>query len=219
MSRRRKIVRWVLISALAALAVEQTWRHTHDYIFPERFRVIEDGRVYRGAWPKTFPMTRVARKHDIKTVIALAHPPDSPWIAHERAMGEKLGFEVLHIPIGSNRVRAKTARDEVFDQLEKAADAIAKPSNQPVYFHCHHGVNRASLAQMAYRMLHCGYTPMEAGLEIQETIGLKRVDKGPDYRTMIGFYEERVLPRLEAQAKAETKAKGLDSTAEATSRR
>ncbi|CAN5905793.1 hypothetical protein BH23PLA1_BH23PLA1_38380 [soil metagenome] len=212
MSRRRRILRWVLFSALAALTAQQTWRHTHDYIFPERFQVVDEGRVYRGAWPKTFPMTWVTRKHGIKTVVALAHPPESPWITHEREMGEKLGFEVLHIPIGSNRARAVTARDEIFDRLEEAADAIADPANQPVYFHCHHGVNRASLAQMAYRMLHCGYSPTQAGEEIKETIGLKRVDKGPDYRTMMGFYEDRVLPRLEAQAKAQASESSVESS-------
>lgn len=203
-SRRRLILRWTLIAALGLLAVEQTWRHTYDYVLPEKFAVVEDGKIYRGAWQMTWPMKRIVRQHDIKTVVALAHPEDSSWVKQERALGEEMGFKFIHIPIFEER--HEKGSELLYDRIEEAADVIAQSSTQPVYFHCHHGVNRASMVHMAYKMLYKDYTLEEAEAEIARQFGLKEVSKGPDYRQMDGFYETRVLPRrahhLEATAAA-----------------
>ena len=82
----------------------------------------------------------------------------------------------------------------VIDQLDRAAAVLADPANQPVYFHCHHGINRASMVQMAYRTKYCGWTLEEATAEIARTYGLIEVAHGPDYRQVERFYKERVLP-------------------------
>ena len=82
----------------------------------------------------------------------------------------------------------------ISDQLEEAAAVVADPKNQPVYFHCHHGINRASMVQIAYRTMYCGWTLEQATDEIAETFGLVEVSHGPDYRHMEAFYRERVLP-------------------------
>jgi protein tyrosine phosphatase (PTP) superfamily phosphohydrolase (DUF442 family) len=205
LSRRRLILRWTLIAAAGLFAVEQTWRHTYDYVLPEQFAVVDEGKVYRGAWQMTWPMKRIVREHQIKTVVALAHPPESPWVKQEAALADEMGFQFVHVPIVDDR------RDEeselLYDRIEEAADAIADPANQPVYFHCHHGVNRASMVHMAYRMLYEDYTIEEAEAEIARQFGLKQVDKGPDYRHMRGFYEDRVLPRRLARAKGGTTAR------------
>ena len=93
-----------------------------------------------------------------------------------------MDFRFVHLPIVDDRsVTGHT--EELYDRLEEAAAALADPANQPVYFHCHHGINRASMVHMAYRMLYCGYTLDEAEAEIARQFGLKAVDKGPDYRT------------------------------------
>jgi protein-tyrosine phosphatase len=199
--RTRRILRRTLLVALILFAAEQTWRHGYDYVLAEKFAVVDPGKVYRGAWQMTWPMKRIVRQHEIKTVVALAHPPESPWVAEERALAETMGFRFLHIPIVDDRT-GDGDNEDLYDRLERAADAIADPENQPVFFHCHHGVNRASMVHMAYRMLHCGDSLDEAEAEIARQFGLKRVDKGPDYRHMRGFYESRVLPRRAAQSQA-----------------
>src|SRR4029077_20740206 len=80
------------------------------------------------------------------------------------------------------------------DQLDRAAAVLAEPKNHPVYFHCHHGINRASMVQIAYRTKYCGWTLEEATAEISRTFGLIEVSHGPDYRHMQSFYIEHVLP-------------------------
>ncbi len=213
MSDRRKWTRRLLVAGLLALIAEQTWRHGHDYLFADRFAVVEPGRIYRGAWQKIWPMRRVVRDYQIKTVVALAHPADHKLPIQEQALAREMGFRWIHIPIVDNR--GTNDRSTVSDQLEATAAAIADPNNQPVYFHCHHGINRASMAQMAYRMLYCGWTLEQASDEIERNFGLVEVSKGPDYRHMERFYRERVLPRR--MVSGETNPKSVTARAVAGS--
>jgi protein tyrosine phosphatase (PTP) superfamily phosphohydrolase (DUF442 family) len=199
--RRRKVALRILAIALLVFACEQTWRHGRDYVFADRFAVVEPGRIYRGAWQKDWPMRRIIRDRSIKTIVALAHPPDSPMVAEEKALAAELGVKWLHVPIVETRAPGDPS---VSDRLEAAAAAIADPANQPVYFHCHHGINRASMVQMAYRMLYCGWTLEQAQDEIARNFGLRAVDKGPDYRHMARFYAERVLPKRQAAQTGES---------------
>ncbi|WP_435009338.1 protein-tyrosine phosphatase family protein [Tundrisphaera lichenicola] len=193
MNVRRKWIRRLLLVGLAVFATEQTWRHGHDYIFADRLAQVEPGRIYRGAWQKPWPMRRLVRDYHIKTVVALAHPPEHDLPIQEKALAGELGIRWLHVPIVD--IRGTNDRDAISDQLEIAAAAVADPKNQPVYFHCHHGINRASMVQMAYRMLYCGWSLEQASDEIDRDFGLVEVSRGPDYRHMENFYRERVLPR------------------------
>ncbi len=200
MTERRKWTRRVLVLGLIILAVEQTWRHGHDYVFADRFAEVEPGRIYRGAWQKTWPMRRVVRDYHIKTVVALAHPIDHPLPQQEMALARELNVKWVHVPIVD--LRGINDKEAISDQLETAAAVVADPKNQPVYFHCHHGINRASMVQMAYRMLYCGWTLEQASDEIERDFGLVEASRGPDYRHMEDFYRGRVLPRrLVSQAK------------------
>lgn len=209
-SRRRTWARWIALAGLLVLVLQQLWRHGHDYIFPEEFAVVEPGRIYRGAWQHDWPMRRIIRNYKIKTIVALAHQADHPLAVQERALARELGCRWVHIPIVDDR--RSSDGQSVSDQLEEAAAILADPANQPVYFHCHHGLNRASMAQIAYRTISCGWTLDRATDEIARTFGLVRADHGPDYRHMDRFYRERVLPRrAQAQARA-------DRPAEATRR-
>lgn len=203
LSPRRCWTRRLLIAGLVVLTCQQLWRHLHDYVFPEQFAVVEPGRIYRGAWQQTWPMKQIVHDHQIKTIVALAHQPDHPLAVKEEALARELGCQWIHVPIVDDR--AAGDGEQLFDRLEEAAAVLADSQSQPVFFHCHHGVNRASMVQMAYRMLHCGWTLKEATAEISRTFGLKEVDHGPDYRYMADFYAERVLPRRQAKAEAEAK--------------
>jgi hypothetical protein len=78
--------------------------------------------------------------------------------------------------------------------LDQAAAVLADPANYPLFFHCHHGLNRTSMVQIAYRTRYCGWTLAQAADEIERTVGLVKVAHGPDYRHMVAYYDTRVLP-------------------------
>ena len=88
----------------------------------------------------------------------------------------------------------RAAEDAISDLLDQAAAVLADPENYPVFFHCHHGLNRTSMVQIAYRTKYCGWTLAQAADEIERSVGLVKVNHGPDYRHMVSFYENRVLP-------------------------
>src|SRR3954452_12189963 len=192
MINRRVWFRRGFLAALAGLAGEQLWRHGRDYVFADQFAVVEPGKIYRGAWQQPWPMRRVVQQYKVKTVLALAHPPDHPLAVREKAMADELGYRWIHIPIVDERSLGDWR--VISDHLEEAAAILADPGNYPIYFHCHHGINRASMVQMAYRTKYCGWTLQQATDEIARTFGLVEVSHGPDYRHMQSFYNERVLP-------------------------
>ncbi len=199
MPKSRRWLRIGLIVGVIGLACQQAWRHGHDYVFMDQFAEVEPGKIYRGAWQKEWPMRRLVKNNQIKTVVALAHPPDDPLSIHEKGLCDELGVRWVHIPIVDERRTGDPKA--IFEPIERAAAELAKSENQPVYFHCHHGVNRASMVQIAYRTLYCGWTLDQATDEISRTFGLREVNHGPDYRWMAIFYEERVLPRRAELAK------------------
>jgi hypothetical protein len=192
---RRTWIRRAAIAGLAGLGSQQLWRHGHDYVFMDEFWTVEPGKLYRGAWQKPWPMRRLVRDLGIRTVLALAHPADHPLAVRERELAGALGFRWIHIPIVDRRgTNDRAAEESISDLLDRAADVMADASLYPLFFHCHHGLNRTTMAQIAYRTKHCGWTLDRATEEIDRSIGLFKVNRGPDYRHMISFYESRVLP-------------------------
>ncbi len=198
---RRTWIRRALLAGGAGLGAEQLWRHGHDYVFLEQFRVVEPGRLFRGAWQKPWPMRRLIRDRNIRTVVALAHPPDHPLSVRERALAAEMGFRWIHIPIIDQRGTGDRAAEEaISDLLDRAAATLDDASLYPLFFHCHHGLNRTTMVQIAYRTKFCGWTLDRATEEIDRTIGLFRVNRGPDYRHMVSFYHNRVLPLRRASS-------------------
>lgn len=192
MTARKLWVRRGLVICLVVLGAEQIWRHGHDYVLPREFAVVEPGKIYRGAWQKSWPMRRIAGDYKIRTILALAHPDDHPLTVGERALAQELGIRWIHVPIVDQRDAANPKT--LSDLLDDAAAVLADPANYPIFFHCHHGLNRASMAQIAYRTKYCGWTLDQATDEVARTVGLVKVTHGPDYRHMVDYYNTRVLP-------------------------
>src|SRR4051812_38864942 len=103
MSRSRLWLRRLAVAAVLALLVQQAWRHGHDYIFADKFYEVEPGKVYRGAWQQPWPMRRIIRDQKIKTIVALAHPPNDPLVIREKALAAETGVRWVHIPIIEER--------------------------------------------------------------------------------------------------------------------
>jgi protein-tyrosine phosphatase len=192
MINRRIWLRRGLVGGLAALVCAQAWRHGRAYVVADRFAEVVPGKIYRGAWQRPWPMRRIVQQYKVKTVLALAHRRDDPLAVREQELAREMGFRWVHIPIVDER--GQKDYDVMNEKLEAAAAVLADPANYPIYFHCHHGINRASMVQIAYRTKYCGWTLERATDEIRRTFGLVEVNHGPDYRHMELFYIARVLP-------------------------
>ena len=95
---RRTWIRRALIAGTAGIGTQQLWRHGHDYVFMEQFRVVEPGKIYRGAWQKSWPMRRLVRDYKIRTVLALAHPADHPLVDPGAGPGPRAGIPLDPYP-------------------------------------------------------------------------------------------------------------------------
>jgi hypothetical protein len=170
---------------------------------PIRFAIVEPGRIYRGAWQEAWPMRRIVRDYQIKTIVALAHPPEHDLPIKEGALARELGLRWVHVPILDD---PKLARGKSLnDLLDEAAALVADPANQPVYLHCHHGIVRTSMVQVAYRTRFCGWGLDRAYAEVVRQFG--SVELAPADRDRLAtYYEQRVLPARSGLAKGTARA-------------
>jgi hypothetical protein len=187
--------------AVLAVAGQQAWRHGARYLVPVRFATIEPGRIYRGAWQEDWPMRRIVREYRIKTIVALAHPPEHDLPIKEGALARELGVGWVHLPILDD---PKLARGkDLNDLLDEAAAVVADPANQPVYFHCHHGIVRASMVQVAYRTRFCGWDLDRAYAEVVRQFGAVEL-AAADRDRLDTYYRRRVLPGRSGMARGVT---------------
>ena len=177
--------------------------------FPEPAGDCRARQDLSGRVAKALADAPIVHDHKIKTVLALAHPSDHPLAIEEEKLARELGVRWVHIPIVDRRGTGdRAAEDAISDLLDQAAGMLADRANYPIFFHCHHGLNRTSMVQIAYRTKYCGWTLERAADEIERSVGLVKVNHGPDYRHMVSFYEKRVLP-LRSQAAKPTPAAAM----------
>jgi protein-tyrosine phosphatase len=72
-------------------------------------------------------------------------------------------------------------------QMAEAADLVADPQRQPVFFHCVAGHHRSSLVHAAYLIRHRGYTAREAWDVVAALPWARPGDDGADRRLIEAF--------------------------------
>ena len=169
------------------------WQFRDDFI-EKRFAVVVPGKIYRGAWQRPGPLQRILTRERIKTVVTLTaiNRDDPKYLGQERVLGS-MGVDWRFI-----RIRGSYASVE---QMVRAADMLADPSLQPVYFHCVAGHHRSSQAQAAYRMRHDGWSAARAWAEVAALPWARpRTDTG-DHRLIQAFAQAYppAQPSMEGQ--------------------
>ncbi len=141
--RRRAIVAACALIAIGAMIV---WLQG-----PRRIRVVVPGRLIGGAWQSPRAMQGLIAREKIRTIVTLtAINRDDPKYISQAGVVDRTGVDWILIPM-----RGSTATVE---QMAEAADLMADPARQPVYFHCVAGHHRTSLAHAAYLIRHAGYS-------------------------------------------------------------
>ena len=155
---RRTWIKLVCGSVGAPAALVGAWQFRDDLI-EKRFAVVVPGKVYRGAWQRPGPLRRIISRERIKTVVSLTsiNRDDPKYLGQERVLGE-LGVDWRFVRIKGSYASVA--------QMARAAELLADPDLQPVYFHCVAGHHRSSQAHAAYRMLHDGWSADRAWAEV-----------------------------------------------------
>jgi hypothetical protein len=131
------------------------WQFRRDDWFEKRVRVVVPGRLIRGAWQRPGPLRRIIGRENIKTILTLtAINSSDPKFREQANVMREIGTRWMILPMRGSRATA--------EQMALAADVMADPACQPVFFHCVAGHHRTSLAHAAYLIRHEGYTAEQA---------------------------------------------------------
>ena len=125
----------------------------------KRVRVVQAGCLIRGAWQAPETLRSIIARERIKTIVTLApiNREDPKYIGQARVVAE-MGVGWVFVPMRGSRA--------TLDQMVEAADLLADPERQPIFFHCIAGHHRTSLAHAAYLIRHCGWAAESAWKEV-----------------------------------------------------
>jgi hypothetical protein len=153
---RRRLIALLAGSAAALGVAVPAWK---DDLFAKRVRVIDPGRLVRGAWQRPGPLRRLLEREKIRTIVTLTaiNRDDPKYVSQERVVRET-GVDWVLVPMRGSRA--------TLAQMAEAADLLADPARQPVYFHCVAGHHRTSLVHAAYRIRHEGWSAERAWREV-----------------------------------------------------
>jgi hypothetical protein len=178
LSRRRAFKLGLGGTALATLGLgaAMVW----DEVAEKRVAVVVPGRLVRGAWQRPWPLRRLIARERIRTIVTLtAINRDDPKYVRQARVVRDTGVAWVIIPMRGSRA--------TLEQMAEAADLVADPRRQPVFFHCVAGHHRSSLVHAAYLIRHQGYTAAEAWNVVAALPWARPSDDGADRRRIEAF--------------------------------
>ncbi len=156
-----------LVALSAAVVSIKLGRH---HYLPKRFHEVEAGQLYRSGYIEPAPLRRIIDDKHIKTILCLLNDePENPDQKKEEAVVREKGIRFIRVGMPGDGLGT-------FEDLDRAADALAAESNRPLLVHCAGGENRTGAAYAAYRMKHCGWS-FEQAIAEGDKFGLPIRDK------------------------------------------
>ncbi len=122
------------------------------------YHEVQSGVLYRGGAPTHAGLQRL-KEQGIRTVIDLR----SESRGDEQQAVERLGMRYVSIPC-----RAQNPTDA---QMAQFLSIVMSPEAQPVFVHCHHGMDRTGTAVAMYRMIAGEWDPRRAVDELRRYQG------------------------------------------------
>jgi Tyrosine phosphatase family len=146
----------------------------------KRVAVVVAGKVWRGAWQRPGSLRRIIDREKIKTIVTLTamNTDDPKYVGQSRVVLDS-GVDWVIVPMRGSRA--------TLDQMAEAADLLADPARQPVFFHCVAGHHRTGLVHAAYRIRHEGWTASRAWDELMTLPWARPTADGADRRLIEAF--------------------------------
>ncbi len=153
--RNRSRRRFVAVIAACAFVGSISWMVWLRGNGVRRLRIVVPGRLLGGAWQTPDALSDLIARQRIKTVVTLTaiNRDDAKYVG-QLPVVRRTGVDWIIVPM-----RGSSA---TLEQMACAADLLADPARQPVYFHCVAGHHRTSLAHAAYLIRHAGFSAQRA---------------------------------------------------------
>jgi protein tyrosine phosphatase (PTP) superfamily phosphohydrolase (DUF442 family) len=146
----------MILLSLAAAALVMIRRNTNC---EKHLQVVVPGRLIRGAWQSPDVLRAIINREHIKTIVTLtAINRDDPKYVGQAKVVSETGVRWLFVPMRGSKATV--------EQMAQAADLLADPECQPVFFHCVAGHHRSSLSHAAFLIRHCGWSAEAAWKEV-----------------------------------------------------
>lgn len=163
--------RTLLLALVLLIPPEVTAVVTRLRAYPRRFAVVVPGGLYRGGYPSAAQIRGLAGRERVRTIVSLTGRTEKPAEREMLAAAAELHLRVLRFPMPGNGCV------DDWSVLDRAADALSRRSDWPIYFHCQAGKQRSNAVLAAYRMRHCGYSLRQALEELERRYGLDAAGK------------------------------------------
>jgi protein tyrosine phosphatase (PTP) superfamily phosphohydrolase (DUF442 family) len=190
LSLRTKLRIGTGVTLVSALALASVW----DGLAEKKVAVVDQGCLVRGAWQRPEPLRRLIAREGIRTIVTLtAINRDDPKYVAQEAVVRRMGVAWIIVPMRGSRA--------TLEQMAEAADLLADPARQPVFFHCVGGHHRTSLVHAAYRIRHQGWSADRAWREIEGLPWTRPEADGEDRRLIQAFAAQQrqdARPRKDA---------------------
>lgn len=163
------------ITILAMIVGVPSAYYRASYAHAKRFRVVEDGRLYRSGQLTATGFSEVFKRFGIKTVINLQQEAKDPFLPNswrgqpqvrESELCESLGVRYIQLDGGvlDHPDLPAGSRPLVIDQFFAVVD---DPKNWPILIHCKAGLHRTGLVTAVYRMEYNQWKTREAVEELK----------------------------------------------------
>ncbi len=184
--RARRSWLLVLMFGLATSAVVSLISAYRYDVFEKNVAVVEPGRLIRGAWQRPIPLRRILAREKIKTIVTLAPIEYSNYrFLDQSSVVAETGVHWIFLPMDGSTA--------TLEQMAEAADLLADPKLQPIFFHCIAGHHRTSLAHAAYRIRHDGWSAERAWRELERLRWTRPESDVRDRRLIEAFAAQRSI--------------------------
>jgi protein tyrosine phosphatase (PTP) superfamily phosphohydrolase (DUF442 family) len=153
----------LVASSLVAATVGSAWGIAEFWndAAEKRVREIIPGRLIRGAWQDPDALRKLIAREKIKTIVTLtAINRDDPKYVGQAEVVRQTRVDWIIVPMRGSRA--------TLEQMAQAADLVADPDRQPVFFHCVAGHHRTSLTHAAFLIRHRGWSADRAWHAVAE---------------------------------------------------
>lgn len=156
LSDKRRRFRKRLVFLLLLLGGAAAWVYGYYRLqWPDRFAVVDAGRLYRSAQPSTRQIEHMIGELGIKTLL-IVRSGSSDRVPNEVEFANSKGLRVVHIPIESRKPIPE-------DQVRQFFLVVDDPASGPILVHCSAGLHRTGYLCARYRVDKQGW-PMEKAI-------------------------------------------------------
>lgn len=142
-SSRKRRSTWLILLLSAITTASGYWLLVRFVFF--NFHEVVAGQVYRCAQPSPAFLEKTVREKGIRSILKMNKNSEISWAGQEAAIADKLGVQLIELPLPTRRLLSRQELLELIDRLKSAP--------RPLLIHCKAGADRTGVASTIIAMI------------------------------------------------------------------